>query len=84
MFRLSKNNATHATIVMKLRFVIIKRQLYVVMLLRVKFHNFIQCYLEINKKKNLYLENNNKLNKLFTTKVTKVKHSLTSNAFHLS
>lgn len=38
---------------MKLRFVIIKRQLDVVTLLRVKFHNFIQCYLEINRKKTL-------------------------------
>jgi hypothetical protein len=38
---------------MKLRFAIIKRQLYVITLLRVKFHNFIQCYLEINRKKNL-------------------------------
>jgi hypothetical protein len=37
---------------MKLRFVIIKRQLYVVTLSRVKFHNFIQCYLEINREKN--------------------------------
>jgi hypothetical protein len=37
---------------MKLRFVIIKRQLYVVTLLRVKFHNFIHCYLEMNRKKN--------------------------------
>jgi hypothetical protein len=36
---------------MKLRFVIIKRQLYVVTLLRVKFHNCIQCYLEINREK---------------------------------
>ena len=36
---------------MKLRFVIIKRQLYVVTLLRVKFHNFIQCYLKMNLKK---------------------------------
>ena len=38
---------------MKLRFAIIKRQLYVATLLRVKFHNFIQCYLEINRKKTL-------------------------------
>jgi hypothetical protein len=39
---------------MKLRFAIIKRQLYVVTLLRVKFHNFIQCYLEINRKKTAF------------------------------
>jgi hypothetical protein len=73
---------------MKLRFAITKRQLYVETLLRVKFHNFIQCYLEINlsyPKGSLCVlqtvENNNKLTKLFTTKVTKVKRS---NAFHLS
>jgi hypothetical protein len=30
------------------------------------------------------VENNNKLNKLFTSKVTKVKHSLTSNASNKS
>jgi hypothetical protein len=28
-------------------------KLYIVTLLRVKFHNFIQCYLEINRKKTL-------------------------------
>jgi hypothetical protein len=41
---------------MKLRFAITKRQLYVETLLRVKFHNSIQCYLEINREKKLYLQ----------------------------
>jgi hypothetical protein len=36
---------------MKLRFAITKRQLYVETLLRVKFHNVIQCYIEINREK---------------------------------